>query len=441
MPARVAFVEQPSLIEAGRRFPAGISAYVVDSAGELVRTATTEISLSLQGPAGGASLTGTTTIQATAGIARFDDLRIDATGAGNTLTATAEGLASATSVPFDVVRPFALIDAGGFHTCGLTEDNTVYCWGDGFGGTLGDGPEANRAEPRPVAGNVAFSALSAGYFTCGLDLTGVAYCWGRNSTTPVAVTPAPAFSRIATGNGLACALTVDGRAYCWGSNLYGSLGDGTTVDHNEPVAVLGGLTFDTLTVGAWHTCAVTAVGEAYCWGVNATGALGDGTRIDRRTPVLVAGDLRFSQVSAGRRHSCGLTTDGDAYCWGSNDHGQLGTGGVGDSPVPVPVQAPAHFVAIAAGGDFSCALASTGAAYCWGLNVFGNLGDGSFQDRHVPTLVQSTVPFEAISAGINQHACALRVGGAAYCWGLGSSGQLGRGMPYNRDTPTSVLAP
>ncbi len=51
----------------------------------------------------GATLSGTTAVAASAGVASFYTLRINAIGTGYTLTATASGLPAATSTPFDVI--------------------------------------------------------------------------------------------------------------------------------------------------------------------------------------------------------------------------------------------------------------------------------------------------------------------------------------------------
>jgi alpha-tubulin suppressor-like RCC1 family protein len=37
------------------------------------------------------------------------------------------------------------------HTCGVTTSGTVYCWGDNFGGELGDGTTTQRLVPTAVA--------------------------------------------------------------------------------------------------------------------------------------------------------------------------------------------------------------------------------------------------------------------------------------------------
>jgi alpha-tubulin suppressor-like RCC1 family protein len=51
---------------------------------------------------------------------------------------------------------FAQVSAGSVHTCGVTSDNRLFCWGDNTGGQLGDGTMANRFAPVPVGGALRF---------------------------------------------------------------------------------------------------------------------------------------------------------------------------------------------------------------------------------------------------------------------------------------------
>ena len=74
---------------------------VVDAYGNIVDSATDPIHITL-GNSASATLSGTTTVAAAAGVATFSDLSIDRTGSGLTLVATATGLTGATSTSFDV---------------------------------------------------------------------------------------------------------------------------------------------------------------------------------------------------------------------------------------------------------------------------------------------------------------------------------------------------
>ena len=83
-----------------------------------------------------------------------------------------------------------------------------------------------------------------------------------------------------------CARTRAGAEWCWRRNVYGQLGDGTTVDRPSPVRVAGGAYADLATSGA-HTCGMSGEGVIACWGYNVEGQLGDGTRSHRASPVRV----------------------------------------------------------------------------------------------------------------------------------------------------------
>ena len=302
---------------------------------------------------------------------------------------------------------FTALSAGSGHVCGLTSTEIAYCWGQNSysfteKGQLGDATGTDRSTPVAVVGGLTFAVLSAGgLHTCGVTSAGAAYCWGDNlrgglgdgtTTTrlsPVAVSGGLTFAVIsAGGGGHTCALTQHGVAYCWGTNIAdGRLGDGTTVDRLTPTAVVGGLRFGYISAGASHTCAITFAGVAYCWGGNFSGQLGDGGQTPRSQPVIVSGGLMFAAISAGDEYTCGVTTAGKAYCWGSNIFSQLGTGTTASSLTPAPVVGGLTFTSVTANNDHTCGLANTGVAYCWGTNEWGQLGDGTTQRSLIPIRV------------------------------------------------------
>ena len=140
-------------------------------------------------------------------------------------------------------------------------------------------------------------------------------------------------------------------------------------------------------------------------------------------------------IAAGYDHSCMIVT-GQAYCWGDNTYGELGDDSTVSSTAPVPVDTSGvlsgvTLTQITAGNGYTCALASTGRAYCWGYNADGELGNGSTANSRVPVPVTTSgvlagATLTQISAG-EYAACGVSSAGAAYCWGQGTSGQLGNG--------------
>src|SRR6266487_5436855 len=114
---------------------------------------------------------------------------------------------------------------------------------------------------------------------------------------------------IAAGGDTGCAITTTGAAYCWGSNDDGEIGNGTRKDQYSPVAVSGlAIGVASISPGIDHTCAVTTLSGVKCWGNNLYGQVGDGSSVViRTTPVNVYGlTSGVAAVSAGGA-SCALT--------------------------------------------------------------------------------------------------------------------------------------
>lgn len=89
---------------------------------------------------------------------------------------------------------FASLSAGAMHTCGLDNSGTAYCWGDNLHGQLGYATtemcgdsgtntviDPCATTPHPVVTQLRFVSLALGFFhTCGLTADGSVYCWGQN---------------------------------------------------------------------------------------------------------------------------------------------------------------------------------------------------------------------------------------------------------------------
>ena len=346
------------------------------------------------------------------------------------------------------------VSAGSRHTCALTSEGGVRCWGANGSGQLGDSSRKDRTQPVDVKGLVGDAvAVSAGaYHTCALDASGRVACWGLNLygqlgdgtlsdhavAVPVRGLPAKVVA-ISAGGGQTCALTQAGEVRCWGKNGYGQLGDGTGRQRTRPVKVRGlsGKAV-ALSVGSRHACAVLTTGAVECWGANYWGQLGDGTVLQRSRAVPVRGLAgRAIAISAGRYYTCAALHNGRVECWGSNFYGQLGSRGPGYSVKPIPVtllSSPA--VAVAAGGRHTCALTSKGTVQCWGTNGSGQLGVGAATDVSKPIDTLSGHPV-AVSSG-EYHACALMAEGSVDCWGSNFFGQLGSGTQFASSTPVST---
>jgi alpha-tubulin suppressor-like RCC1 family protein len=190
------------------------------------------------------------------------------------------GIGAASSAPSVQPAPvagnltFTSLTVGAASVCGITVDGTAYCWGDNHSGQLGLGFAANAsvATPTAVTGGLKFKSIrlsrsnTFGHSTCGITLDDTAYCWGINENgalgssvqgrcntfapdstgafPPCNVTPAPVpglppVALIVPSFEFSCAVTVARQVMCWGDNSVGELGDGTFTSRATPAVVIG----------------------------------------------------------------------------------------------------------------------------------------------------------------------------------------------------------
>ena len=92
------------------------------------------------------------------------------------------GAFSQTPVQVLQITTATAVSAGWAHTCALLQDHTVECWGWNASGQVGDGTTGNALAPRHVVGINAASAITAGWWqhSCALSSDGSVQCWGQN---------------------------------------------------------------------------------------------------------------------------------------------------------------------------------------------------------------------------------------------------------------------
>ena len=195
--------------------------------------------------------------------------------------------------------------AGQDHTCLLDPTGRAYCWGAGALGRLGTGGVERTLTPVSVAGSHLFREIEAGGgHTCAItEADDRLLCWGagfagqvgiggaHNKFEPDTVLLDAPVATVSAGYAHTCAATTTGDLYCWGANGSGQLGTGTTVDEYSPALIPMPGAVAAVSAGFDHTCAVTVAGELYCWGSNADAQIGIGEIgfAPVTTPIRVGG--------------------------------------------------------------------------------------------------------------------------------------------------------
>ncbi len=197
-----------------------------------------------------------------------------------------------------------------------------------------------------------------------------------------------------------------------------------------------------VTTGASYSCARRASGSVLCWGANAYGTLGNGTTTASPRPVEVLGVCDAVEVEAGSNAACVRRRSGQISCWGANISGVLGIGRTYEelnlSTTPRDVAGLDDAISIDGGAGFFCVVRRGGAVWCWGTNSAGQLGDGTTGMNHSsPVPVPGLVDISRVTTA--QSGCALRTGGQVVCWGRNYRGRLGTGDEADHFSPTPVV--
>ncbi len=102
---QLAFTVEPTTTTVASSIMPAVQVAIQGALGNLVAGATDAVTVAIGTNPGGGTLSGTTTVNAVAGVASFTDLTIDQMGTGYTLVATSGSLSSATSATFGIFPP------------------------------------------------------------------------------------------------------------------------------------------------------------------------------------------------------------------------------------------------------------------------------------------------------------------------------------------------
>jgi len=270
---------------------------------------------------------------------------------------------------------------------------------------------------------------------------------GKSCHSGICLPDPPKAIRVVAAGVSTCALLEGGTVKCWGDGMFGQLGDGSSgsgATSATPVAVADVAGATDLAIGGTHGCAM-GLGKVTCWGSNKySESMGEAASELQLVPAEVPGLSSLglpSGIAAGDNHTCAILGQGKVYCWGLGTAGQLGDGLGALGGAVTAVKLSDYAIEVRAGTIFTCARTAFGTAYCWGDNYSGQIGNGkggTSQFAYSPAKVGDFSDIEALAAG-DQHACALRKGGAVWCWGRNNSGELGNNGG-NSSYPSPVQA-
>lgn len=346
-----------------------------------------------------------------------------------------------------------ILTTGWGHSLFLKTDATLWAWGDGNLGQLGNGLGTASSVPvqSPLLQDIIDVASGDENHSLALRSDGIVFAWGTNFSgqlgdgtsvlnrnSPVQVSNLTNVIDVAVGNYHSLALKSDGTVWAWGSNVFSQLGDGTTTDRLTPVQVSGLTNIVAIDSTNYHSLAVKSDGTVWAWGYNTDSQLGDGTTTTPLAPVQVSGLSQVSGVSAGTSHSLAVKTDGTVWVWGNNAGGQLGIGTTTNQTTPIQIPGLSNVKEVDGSWMHSVALKNDGTVWAWGNNHSGQLGDGTTGTTYLsPSQVVGISGVTSLSTS-SSFTVAHKSDGTVWAWGKNRFGQLGDGTTTDHFAPAQV---
>lgn len=346
------------------------------------------------------------------------------------------------------------VSAGGIFSLALAQDHTVWAWGGNPSGELGFSPDTfrYRSEPGQVPGIADVKAISAGGTYClALKTDGTVWGWGNNMygqlgdgsslpnrDSPVQVSGLTGIVSIAaSGGNISAAVKDDGTVWAWGLNDYGELGPSIGTTLIAPVQLPGLSDAASVACGLSHIVVLRKDGTVWSIGRNIDGELGNGSATSTQSGVQTIGLSDVTSVGAGGNRSVARKGDGSVWTWGANEQGQCGDGSYSSRRMPAKVYGDPGFTQVCGGAGHAVALGPEGTVWAWGMNNLGQVGDGTTWDRHTPVNVAASTRFKMVRTGW-YHTLALSETGVVWSWGDNSMGAAGDPTDYVRKAPAPV---
>jgi alpha-tubulin suppressor-like RCC1 family protein len=339
--------------------------------------------------------------------------------------------------------------------------DALWTWGNNsFGAQLGTNDITNRSTPvTTFAGGTNWKQVSAGSAHCAAIKTdGTLWTWGYgnigrlgNATTTNRSTPVTTFAggtnwkQVSAGAFHTAAIKTDGTLWTWGYGADGQLGNAATTNASTPVTTFaGGTNWKQVSGIGYHIAAIKTDGTLWTWGNGSLGQLGNAATTNRSTPVTTfAGGTNWKQVSGSGYHTAAIKTDGTLWTWGNGTFGELGNSTVLTTrSTPVTTFAGGtNWKQVSVGSYLTAAIKTDGTLWTWGFGLFAQLGNAATTNRSTPvTTFAGGTNWKQVSGG-GAHIAAIKTDGTLWAWGNGDFGQLGNSTVLtNRSTPVTTFA-
>jgi alpha-tubulin suppressor-like RCC1 family protein len=347
------------------------------------------------------------------------------------------------------------VSCGGQYTAAIKTDGTLWTWGNGNSGKLGNSGFSRRSTPvTTFAGGTNWKQVSCGYFhTAAIKTDGTLWIWGRNTLGQLGdstsgsftskATPVTTFAggndwrQVSCGGVHTAAIKTDGTLWSWG--VSGALGSNTSARSTPITTFAGGTDWKQVSAGSNSTVAIKTDGTLWVWGLNDSGQLGINVESDTAfTPITTfIGGTDWKQVFTQNKRTIALKEDGELYFFGKYHPENI-------IPGEVDIEGNWDQVHVSTYEPIITALKDD-YLYCFGSQENTN----NFRSPHqlLVNIGYFSTPVTTFSGGIDwkqvssgkEHTAAVKTNGTLWTWGLGSSSKLGSRSNVDSFTPITTF--
>jgi alpha-tubulin suppressor-like RCC1 family protein len=318
----------------------------------------------------------------------------------------------------NIVNNWKYLHANSYTSFGIKNDGSLWGWGDGSYGILGDGVDGR------------------GHYVTSPIKCGITNDWEK------------VYSFYNCSHGI----KNDGTLWTWGENYAGKCGITRDMNNHilQPLQVTTSVlpnTFTDVSCGAVHCVSRKTNGTIWSWGFNSYGQLGVGPKATGTTPTLaetklpqqIGSETTWKMIVAGEDYTIAIKTDGSLWAWGSNSYGQLGNPALGSFvTVPTRIGTDNDWIFIESSDLYSnFGIKTNGSLWAWGLNFLGQFGNGNENSSSVPIQIGNDYNWLKVKAGA-QHTLAQKNDQTLWGFGTSDGGQLGLGYTANNLTPLKI---
>ena len=262
---------------------------------------------------------------------------------------------------------------------GNKTDNTLWAWGSGTYGKLGNNSNVSRSSPVQIPGTTwsttADQCVAGGNAGSCMKTDGTLWAWGYNEhgqlgqnnkiyySSPVQI-PGTTWNYLTKPYQTFSAIKTDGTLWSWGKNNKGQYGVNDVVYRSSPVQCPG-TTWRKVVSGNYGTLSTKTDGTLWYMGGNGFGSggqnlpMGPGSHNMRSSPIQLTSGTDWNDIAVSMWTRYASKTDGTLYGWGRGDGGSLFATGIGNASRSSPTQLQGGAT------DFTGSLSA-----CYGRSLF-----------------------------------------------------------------------